>query len=184
MLALLVVLGAVAFLGVRFLGAAGDRAIAMKEEACRALGVDPLPPQFRDQEAPDFSLPDRSGKKWSLSSLRGRPVLLNFWFSTCPPCIEEMPGLEQLQGRLGDKAVVLAVSVDEDGWPAINKFFGKSGTGLSVLLDDSKSIPKKYGTDKYPESFLIDAAGKMRHYFVNKRNWGSAEAALCVQSVQ
>jgi peroxiredoxin len=172
-----------AFLAVRFLSAAGERAQSMREEACKALAPDPMPPQLRGQDAPDFHLPDRTGKAWSLAQLRGRPVLLNFWFSTCPPCIEEMPGLEQLQRRLGDKAVVLAVSVDEDGWPAIEKFFGSSGTPLSVLLDQKKDLPKRYGVEKFPETFLIDPAGKLRHYFVNKKAWASAEAGECVESL-
>lgn len=173
----------VAFLGVRFLSAAADRARAMREEACNALSPDPLPPQLRGQDAPDFQLPDRTGKTWSLAQLRGRPVLLNFWFSSCPPCIEEMPGLEQLQRRLGDRAIVLAVSVDEDGWPAIERFFGASGTPLSVVLDQKKDLPKRYGVEKFPETFLIDPAGKVRQYFVNKKAWASAEAGLCVESV-
>jgi peroxiredoxin len=176
--------GAAGLLAVKFLRAAGERALAMREEACGALEPSPLPAPLRGQDAPDFALPDRTGRAWSLKSLRGRPVLLNFWFTTCPPCIEEMPGLEHLRRRLGDSATILAVSVDEEGWPAIEKFFGAAGTGLSVLLDQKKDVSKLYGVDKFPETFLIDPAGKVRKYFVNKKTWGSAEAALCVESVR
>jgi peroxiredoxin len=175
--------GAIALVSVQFLGAAGERAGAMREEACRALAPDPLPPMLRGgQDAPDFELADSQGKTWSLKSLRGRPVLLNFWATWCPPCVEEMPSMEALARRLGDRAVVLAVSVDED-WETVKKFFSQ-GTDLPVLLDTSKEFPKKYGTEKYPETFLIDSQGKVRHAFINKRNWGAAEAALCVESVR
>jgi peroxiredoxin len=172
----------VGLVGAEFLRAAGGRAEAMRGDACRALTPDPVPPSLVGQEAPDFELKDGNGKTWSLKSLRGRPVLLNFWATWCPPCVEEMPAMEALAQRVGDRAVVLAVSVDES-WDEVKKFFAR-GTPLSVLLDESKEVPKKYGTEKYPETFLIDSAGKVRHYFVNKRHWGMAEAALCLDTLR
>lgn len=134
--------------------------------------------------APDFEAKDASGKTWKLSQLRGKPVLLNFWATWCPPCVEEMPSMEELARRLGGRATVLAVSVDE-GWDVVHKFFGSRGTPLSLLLDETKEIPKKlYGTEKYPETFLIDAEGRVRHHFVNTRKWDKAEAIFCVESVR
>lgn len=189
LLGLGIVAVAMGIVATRFLEAATDNAEKARVNACRALEPDPLPPQLRDQDAPDFELPDATGKKWSLRALRGKPVLLNFWFTTCPPCIEEVPSLEDLARRVGDAAVVLAVSVDEGGegtdgaWAAIKKFFPR-GTPLSVVLDSSKAVPKRYGTEKFPETYLIDAAGKVRHYFVNKKNWALAEAALCLDSLR
>ncbi len=188
LLGLGIVAVAMGIVATRFLEAASDNADKARVNACKALDPDPLPPQLRDQDAPDFELPDATGKTWSLRALRGRPVLLNFWFTTCPPCIEEVPSLEDLARRVGDNAVVLAVSVDEGSggevaWPAIKKFFPR-GTPLSVLLDSSKAVPKRYGTEKFPETYLIDAAGKVRHYFVNKKNWSLAEAALCLESLR
>ncbi len=156
----------------------------MRVQSCAALSPDPLPPNLRAEDAPDFSLPAENGKTLSLRDLRGKPVLLNFWFSTCPPCVEEMPSLEDLAARVGDRATILAVSVDEEGWGPVKKFFSSGKTGLTVVLDQDKTVPKKYGTDKYPETYLIDAAGKLRHYFVNKRNWAQAEAAFCLESLR
>ena len=63
--------------------------------------------------APDFTLTD-SQHTIVLSRLRGKPVVLNFWATWCPPCVEEMPSLVELQKRLGDKVTVLAVSEDAD----------------------------------------------------------------------
>ena len=74
------------------------------------------------QEAPDFELQDATGQKLSLRSLRGKPVLLNFWATWCAPCVEEMPSLENLAGRVGDSLHVVTVSVDED-WETVKKFF-------------------------------------------------------------
>lgn len=91
--------------------------------------------------------------------------------------------MEQLAQRLGDRAVVLAVSVDES-WDVVKGFFGARGTPLSLLLDVSKDVPKRYGTEKYPESFLIDSQGHVRQYFINKRKWDVGEALACIESAR
>lgn len=91
--------------------------------------------------------------------------------------------MEELARRLGDRAVVLAVSVDEN-WDLVKNFFGARGTPLSLLLDVSKEVPKRYGTEKYPETFLIDSRGVVQQYFINKRKWDVGEALFCVDSAQ
>jgi len=172
---------ATAILAVRFLsGAAGTAALA-RDSACRTLGPDPLSPELHGL-APDFELPDMHGKRWSLRALRGRPVLVSFWASWCQPCVEEMPSLEVLVRRLGDRAAVLAVSVDDD-WDAIRKFFPR-GTPLTVLLDSSREVPARYGTSKFPESFLVDPSGRVRHAFINQRDWSIPEATACIENAR
>jgi thiol-disulfide isomerase/thioredoxin len=182
LIAWLIVAAAGSLVGTLFLRAAGDTAEATRGNACRTLNPDPLPAALRHQEAPDFELADVTGKKWSLKKLRGRPVLVNFWATWCPPCVEEMPSMEDLARSVGDDAVVLAVSVDEN-WDALHRFFPR-GTPLSVLLDSSKEIAKKYGTEKYPESYLISPDGEVKHYFINTRKWGEPEAAACLESLR
>ena len=178
---LLVVVLCVGTVAARFLQAAGGRARAMREEACRSLSPERMAPVIQPgQEAPDFELADANGKKWSLRSLRGRPVLLNFWATWCAPCVEEMPSLEDLTKRVGDRLTVLTVSVDES-WDVVRRFFPQ-GTALSVLLDPSKEVPKRYGTEKYPETFLIDSQGHVQHLFF-QRKWNQAEAQLCLESL-
>jgi thiol-disulfide isomerase/thioredoxin len=118
-----------------------------------------------------------------LSEQKGHPVFLNFWATWCPPCIEEMPALETLASSVVDSDVrVLAVSVD-DSWEPVRRFFAQ-GTKMGVLLDTSKEVPRKYGTEKYPETFLIDADGRVRYYFINKRDWSRPEAVDCLESLR
>jgi len=176
--ALAVVVAATAFIGIRFVQSAQQTTAATRLNACRSLAPAALPDAVSDGIPKAFTLADANGKNWSLSTLQGRPVLLNFWATWCAPCVEEMPSLEALQRKLGDKALVLAVSVDES-WAPVKRFFS-GGTGLSILLDTSKTVPESFGTKLYPETFLIGADGTIRHFFQNKRKWDSSEAVECI----
>ena len=174
---------AMAFIAVRFVSGARDTLARTRDGACVALAPDPLPEVLRNGAVPDFQLPDAAGRTVSLSEQKGHPVFLNFWATWCPPCVDEVPSLEELARRLdGTDLRMLAVSVDDD-WDKVRRFFAK-GSDIGVLLDVSHDIPKKFGTEKYPETFLIDAAGRVRYYFINKRDWGRPEAIACLESLR
>ena len=151
-------------------------------EACEALGQQPIGGPLRPgQVAPDFELADAAGKKWSLSSLRGKPVLLHFWASWCAPCVTEMPSVESLSRRLGDRVTVLTVSVDES-WDDVKRFFPR-GTNLTVLLDSGEQVIGRFGTEKFPETFLIDSEGRLQHLF-HQVDWDRPEAARCLAGLR
>jgi peroxiredoxin len=174
---------ALAYVGTRFLAGAHDSLERVRANACRGLTPDPVPVALQNREAPDFQLPDVNGKMVSLSAQRGHPVMINFWATWCPPCIEEMPSMEELARSIQNTDLrMFAISVDEN-WDLVRRFFA-AGTKMGVLLDTSKDVPKKFGTEKYPETFLIDASGKVRHYFINKRDWSKPEALACLESLR
>jgi peroxiredoxin len=136
--------------------------------AASAMDADELPPVA----APAFSLPTRDGKELDLSAYRGKVVLLNFWATWCPPCRDEEPSLRQLARSMDAKKFQLvAVSVDEGGWPAIDKFFAGKAPPYNVALDEGARVSQTYGTTKYPESYLIDSSGTLRFKFIGPRNW-------------
>jgi len=174
---------AMTFVAVRFVGGARDTLARTRDGACVALQPDPLPEALRNGATPDFQLPDAAGHTVSLSQQKGHPVLLNFWATWCPPCVDEVPSLEDLARRLkGTDIRMLAVSVDDE-WDQIRRFFAK-GSDIGVLLDKSHDIPKKFGTEKFPETFMIDSAGRLRYYFINKRDWSRPEAVACLESLR
>jgi len=174
---------AMAFIAVRFVGGARETLARTRDGACAALQPDPLPEVLRSGAPPDFQLPDAAGRTVSLSQQKGHPVFLNFWATWCPPCVDEVPAIEDLARRLkGTDMRMLAVSVDDD-WDKIRQFFAK-GSDIGVLLDTSHDVPKKFGTEKYPETFLVDAAGRVRYYFINKRDWSRPEAVACLESLR
>ncbi len=180
---LILTVAGLGFLTTRFVEATHEGIANARANACRAMSPDPVPAALQNREAPDFQLPDASGKMVSLSAQRGHPVLVNFWATWCPPCVEEVPSMEDLARRLEKTDIrMMAVSVD-DSWDAVRQFFVK-GTKMGVLLDLSKNVPKSFGTEKYPESFMIDASGHVRHYFINKRDWSKPEAIACLESLR
>ena len=137
------------------------------ERAKNALEADDLD----GSSARQFKLPMRGGGQLDLSQVRGKPVLVNFWATWCPPCVEELPSLKALAQAYDPASFeVLAVSVDET-WPIVDKFFGADAPPFKVLLDNTSATSRGYGTSKFPESYLVDKDGKLRLKFVGPRNW-------------
>jgi cytochrome c biogenesis protein CcmG/thiol:disulfide interchange protein DsbE len=131
------------------------------------------PPRI-GEAAPDFSVQDTS-RAVALHDFRGKVVVLNFWATWCPPCVEEMPSLVQMQSRLKDKGVtVLAVSVDVDE-NAYKKFLRDHGVDLLAVRDPNQKSNALYGTFKFPETYVIDRDGKVRRKFIGAIDWNQPE---------
>ena len=124
--------------------------------------------------APDFTVQD-SDHKVTLSQFRGQVVVLNFWGTFCPPCIEETPSLVQMQKRLKDKGVVvLAVSIDTDD-NAYHKFLKDYKIDLVTVRDGAQKTSSLYGTFGWPETYVIDRNGTIRRKFIGAVDWSSPE---------
>ena len=137
-----------------------------------------------DRTAPDFTLRDRHGKAVKLSRYRGKVVVLNFWTITCGPCVEEMPTLEELQRIVEheDDVVLLTVTVD-DSWNAVRRLF-PGGTKMTVLFDEERRVVKdRYGTELFPETWIIDRDGVIRARFDGPREWSSGVAVDYIRSL-
>jgi thiol-disulfide isomerase/thioredoxin len=164
-------------LGVYFFKAFSSAVAREQETACLALE-----PRIDGRQAFDFERPDFFGQgRVSLTGLRGKLVFLNFWATWCPPCVDEMPSMEQLAQRFRDKEfAMVAVSVDDKD-DDVRRFFPK-GTAMTVLRDPQKEISRRYGTEKYPETYLIDGNGRILYHFINKRDWNHPAAARCIEA--
>ena len=114
--------------------------------------------------APDFTYQDAAGNQHRLSDLRGKTVLLNFWATWCPPCVFEMPFLQQAYEQLPeDKVAILAVNVGERP-ETVAAFMEKHGFTLPVLLDPGGVIADGYRAYQFPTTVIIDGAGIIREY--------------------
>ena len=126
------------------------------------------------EPAPVFTVQD-ADRKVALTELRGKVVVLNFWATWCPPCVDEMPSLVSLQNRLGDKIVVLAVSVDQDK-AAYDKFLRDFNiSNLLTVRDEEGNSNQLYGTTRFPETYIIDANGVLQRKIVGPIDWSRPE---------
>lgn len=125
--------------------------------------------------APDFVAQDLKGQAVRLSQHRGKVVFLNLWTTWCPPCREEMPAMKRLAQRLaGEGFVMLAVSEDDEPGK-VQAFVDEMQLDFPVLIDSTGSVGRQYGITGYPETFIIDRAGKQVARFIGPRNWSDPQ---------
>ncbi len=116
------------------------------------------PPQHGDP-APDFVFLTEDGKEYRLSDFRGRPVVLNFWATWCPPCRAEMPALDRAyKERKKDGLLILAINEQEDR-RAVSEFRQAMGVSLPMLLDTRGVVGRTYLVRGLPTSFFIKPDG-------------------------
>ena len=133
--------------------------------------------------APQFLLEDEQGIGIGLDDYRGKVVLLNFWATWCPPCVQEMPSLNDTYERYRDDGfVVLGVSVDEDEGQ-YEQFLRSSRVTFPTVRDPERSVSTRYGTMKYPESFLISRDGRVLRKYVGPEEWRRPEIDNYIRSV-
>jgi cytochrome c biogenesis protein CcmG, thiol:disulfide interchange protein DsbE len=131
-------------------------------------------PQRVGELAPNFSLQD-SDHRVTLNQFRGEVVILNFWATWCPPCMEELPSLMSVQEReRGKGIVVLGVSIDVDG-DAYHRFLKARGVNFLTVRDPDEKVSNLYGTHGWPESYVIDRQGVMRRKVVGPINWNAPD---------
>ena len=131
-------------------------------------------PSHIGDTAQDFSLQD-SDRKVELQQFRGEIVVLNFWATWCPPCVEELPSLITMQDRMKTKGVVvLGVSIDGDE-DAYHRFLKLRNVNFMTVRDPEEKVAALYGTSGWPETYVIDRKGVLRRKFVGPVDWTSPE---------
>ncbi len=122
-------------------------------------------------KAPQFSIVSETGQPISRDSFGGKLLVLNFWATWCPPCVEEMPSLNEFHKQLrAAGVVVLAVSVDQNE-PAYKRFIERYGLQFQVARDAEANISASFGTYRYPETYVINSRGEVLEKFIGEENW-------------
>jgi len=112
--------------------------------------------------APDFQLQTLDGQTFSLSSVRGKPVLLNFWATWCGPCRFEMPFLQEIYEDYSDEELVLITVDIGESKSDVERFLQREGLSLPTLLDSEAKVARQYKTAAIPTTFFIDKDGIIR----------------------
>jgi thiol-disulfide isomerase/thioredoxin len=138
----------------------------------------------KGSQMPDIQLKDPAGKELSLTSLKGKPVLINLWATWCAPCVAELPQLNQLAaGNPGIK--VLTVNQDMDKLDRVAPFLArKGGTNLEPWLNPDMSLAFQYGFETYPATILYDAAGREVWRIQGERDWTGEDTKALLAEVE
>jgi thiol-disulfide isomerase/thioredoxin len=152
--------------------------VALRVERARdavepAFAVERIAPR----PAPDLAWTTADGSDGHLADVRGTVVVLHFWATWCPPCVNELPGLLELGHD--DAVRVIAVSLDDD-WAEVREFFaGRIPPG--VVRASSSAVKQAYGVSVLPETWVIDADGLLRMRIAGERDWRGEEARSAIR---
>jgi len=151
------------------------------------LGAQPFSPfeidKLTGKKAPEFTVNDLSGKKVSLSSFKGKPILLNFWATWCPYCREERPYLNALYKEYKDRGlIIIAVSIDKSA-EIVRSYLKRVPADFVILHDNSNEAASAYGVYSLPTNFLIDRKGVIKYKFIGLRDWTDKESKKIIETL-
>ncbi|MBV8046002.1 MAG: TlpA family protein disulfide reductase [Paludibacterium sp.] len=128
---------------------------------------------FSPTPAPDVRFTTLTGQSTSLAALKGKVVLVNFWATSCPGCIEEMPQMRQMLQQYGPAGfTVVAVAMNYDPPNYVQSFAQKNRLPFLVTMDTQGQIAKAFGDIQLtPSTFLIDRSGNIVKRYVGVMNF-------------
>jgi len=136
-----------------------------------------------DIQKADFTLVNLKGKKVTLSDLRGKIVLVNFWATWCPPCRKEMPDLQALYDKYKDQGFVVLSISDEEG-AKVTPFIKERQISYPVMLDPGRKVHALYQVEGIPKSFVYDRDGKMVAQSIDMRTRSQFQQMLAQAGLQ
>ena len=131
-------------------------------EGDSGIEAQPGVPLKAGNKAPDFTAKLIDGSSISLSDLKGKPVIINFWATWCGPCVREMPAFERLKEDFGDEIGIIAVNCGDDA-DTVKDFVDEYGYTFPVVLDEDYEVTMLYPSNSIPYTVVLDANGKITH---------------------
>ena len=134
--------------------------------------------------APGFTLGNMDGEMFSLSQFRGKPVIVNFWATWCPPCREELPAMNRAWAKIKDQGIVMiAVNVGEDE-DTIFRFTGDYPIDFLLLLDRTGDTINRWPIRGLPTTFVVDPNGRLHYRAIGARQWDSEQLLEQVRALR
>lgn len=177
---LFVIMGVIAFLITSLWAKDQSPSPSPTSSACDAFGV--VKSQVEKKALP-FSLKTLDGSPVDIVDCKGKPVLLKFWATWCPSCIEELPMMEKFSEGRKSQLVILLVAIDGEKEKKIQRVIQKHKITLPVLLDPKAKTARSYGVNFVPVSFLISQEGLIVGTVVGERDWVSPKAWSAVKEL-
>ncbi|MBQ6974528.1 MAG: TlpA family protein disulfide reductase [Oscillospiraceae bacterium] len=184
-LALVAVL-ALAFVGYRYLSTHRGGVISSPDGVQEIVPMtdaaetapDTTPAEQEVYPAPDFTVYTLTGEAARLSDFAGKPVVVNFWATWCPPCRQELPGFENAWQQYGDDVVFLMVECGGEAVDEVESFVAEGGYTFPVYVDSDGSGAAAYGINAIPVTALVDAEGNLFAYQVGAVEEDSLRGAI------
>ncbi|MGB4587686.1 MAG: TlpA disulfide reductase family protein [Clostridiaceae bacterium] len=132
---------------------------------------------------PAFTIKNAAGENISLSDYKGQVIILNFWASWCPPCVEEMPELQDIHDSLGDGKVLFAINLTDgqrETREKADKFLAKNGYDMNVLYDTEGKAFMSFGIENIPHTFIIDKEGMVVYSISGETDKATIDALLAM----
>ena len=180
-LALVAVL-ALAFVGYRYLSTHRGGVISSPDGVQEIVPMtdetDTAPAEQEAYPAPDFTAYTLTGEAVRLSDYAGKPVVINFWATWCPPCRQELPGFENAWQQYGDDVVFLMVACGGEAVDEVESFVAEGSYTFPVYVDSDGSGAAAYGINAIPVTALVDAEGNLFAYQVGAVEEDSLRGAI------
>lgn len=152
---------------------------AVNTRSTQALGLRPLDPA----PAPPLAMQALDGNTYALEDYRGEVVLLSFWASWCPPCVEELPSLNRLKADFGDRGLrILSVDVGEPR-SVVESFLEKIPVEFPVLHDLHGETVDDWKVYAYPTNYLIDRQGRLRFGHFGALDWNLPSSRIAIEDL-
>jgi peroxiredoxin len=136
-----------------------------------------------ERKAPSFGLKTLDGNQVLLTDFKGKPVLLKFWATWCPSCVEELPPMQKFSDGRTDQLVILLAAIDGEKEKKIQRLIKEKKITVPVLLDPKAKTARSYGVNFVPISFLISQEGLIVGTVVGERDWASPQAWSAVKEL-
>lgn len=153
--------------------------------AAGAVFSDPsLTPVPGNEPAPDFTLPDTEGRPHRLADYRGRPVIINFWATWCPPCREEIPSMNRAWKILKQEDIaMLAINIGDDE-DTIFIFNADYPADFPILLDRTGAVIEQWPVQGLPTTYVVAPDGTLAYRAIGSRVWDDGAMLDMIRSLK